>query len=181
VAGFVYFIRSPLNDLVKIGYTAAHPDGRLRRLRATCPVHLEPLGHFAGTPADERELHERFDGLWSHGEWFRADPALMECVAQMAGPWVDPKVAFRRRPVVPKGEIRTQLDWAKETTVTHRGTTYTFAEWAERTGRSLTSIRSTITRNIPGGNRRVFGPGYYRQTGPSSYETDGTQSRLWDV
>jgi hypothetical protein len=99
--GWVYFIRSPINGLVKIGYTASHPRGRFRRLAATCPVALEPMALRRGSLETERLYHARFAALWSHGEWFRIASEIEAEVAASCEPWEDEGPAFRRRPSNP--------------------------------------------------------------------------------
>lgn len=69
----VYFLR--FGDRVKIGYT-----GNLaQRLRAL--PHDELLGTIPGDESTEWDLHERFAHLRIKGEWFRAEPELLEFIA----------------------------------------------------------------------------------------------------
>jgi hypothetical protein len=94
--GHVYFILSPINGMVKVGYTADHPDLRLRRLRATCPVPLEPMGLLDGGMNVERQIHHRFAHLHSHGEWFAADADMEAFIRANAGPWAPRPLRFKR-------------------------------------------------------------------------------------
>lgn len=75
---YVYFVRG--GDLVKIGETL-HPRNRFTQLKIGAPTPLEFLfawfipSTWARGRDIERELHKRFDGEWSHGEWFRLSDA----------------------------------------------------------------------------------------------------------
>jgi hypothetical protein len=69
-SGYVYFIHAPAVNLVKIGFTAAVPDRRLRALRCGSPVRLKRLGLLRGPRQLEKSLHARFREHHSHGEWF---------------------------------------------------------------------------------------------------------------
>lgn len=74
--GVVYFIR--LGSLVKIGFTTALAQ-RLRDL----PFE-EVLGVKPGTMRDEKDLHSRFGHLRQTGEWFRAEPDLLDFIASVS-------------------------------------------------------------------------------------------------
>jgi hypothetical protein len=86
--GYIYFIQAPINDFIKIGYSARHPDGRVAEMQTGCPVILKPLGFLRGSIADERALHARFADSREHGEWFRASEDLMAFIAESVLPWV---------------------------------------------------------------------------------------------
>jgi hypothetical protein len=87
--GYVYFVLSPTNGLVKIGFSKSYPDARLNQLRIGSPVPLERLAYFYATRRHERRLHRRFDHLWSHGEWFKDGPEIREAIRQRRGKeWV---------------------------------------------------------------------------------------------
>lgn len=68
-AGYIYFAR--LGDLVKVGFSK-NPDERVHRLNALL------LGVCKGNRELEAELHSEFSDLHERGEWFRADPRLLE-------------------------------------------------------------------------------------------------------
>jgi hypothetical protein len=75
----VYFIQGKVTQLVKIGRTSRNVQNRLNRF--TSPdvlVCLKVTEEFT-----ERALHKRFRASWSHGEWFKPDPELMEFIAQL--------------------------------------------------------------------------------------------------
>lgn len=68
----VYFLKA--GDFVKIGI-ASSLRARVKALQTACPHPLETIGVI---PVDlssaydvERELHEKFAGHRTHGEWFR--------------------------------------------------------------------------------------------------------------
>ena len=69
VPGFIYFAR--LGDLIKIGFSQ-DPATRVRSLNA------DPLAICEGTRELEAELHDEFGDLRESGEWFRAEPRLLE-------------------------------------------------------------------------------------------------------
>lgn len=76
--GYVYFFLA--GELVKIGWSA-DPKTRLRQVRAE-----RILGYFPGTPQDEKAMHARFGHLWERGEYFRADPSLIEFAESLGVP-----------------------------------------------------------------------------------------------
>jgi hypothetical protein len=86
-AVLVYFIRAVTVGLIKIG-KADCVHTRFRTLRANSPDTLQLLGCIASENGNglERELHKRFAEHQSHGEWFRPAPALLEFIAENAGP-----------------------------------------------------------------------------------------------
>jgi len=75
--GFTYFVRD--GELIKIGFTE-RPSRRLRQLKREFP-DLELLSVVPGVVSGEFETHQRFDHLRSHGEWFRAEPELLDFIA----------------------------------------------------------------------------------------------------
>lgn len=78
----VYFIR--LGSRVKIGFST-----NVRSRLADLP-HEQVLGVIPGTFADENRLHKQFAHLRTTGEWFRAEPELLEFIAKNAKPYVPP-------------------------------------------------------------------------------------------
>jgi T5orf172 domain len=68
--GWVYFIRK--GDRVKIGWTD-YPDGRFKQLQPD-----EVLAVVHGNRATERMAHAAFATLRIEGEWFRAEPSLVD-------------------------------------------------------------------------------------------------------
>lgn len=65
-------------DRYKIGRTWADPDKRLAALQIGSPVTLLLVAYFRHHPAIERKLHNEFDSLRVHGEWFVKSPEILE-------------------------------------------------------------------------------------------------------
>ncbi len=80
IPGYVYFFACPALGLVKIGF-AVNPVSRWHGGRSFCPLPMECLGWFPGTPKSEREVHARFHRLNREGEWFLLDAELAEFIA----------------------------------------------------------------------------------------------------
>jgi hypothetical protein len=78
VAG-VYFIRG--GDRIKIGMSG-NARQRFDALRTSSPVELEFLGLVAGAYVEERTLHQRFAEFRTHGEWFKAAPAILAFIEE---------------------------------------------------------------------------------------------------
>jgi len=76
----VYFIRSA--DKVKIGVSMNVPQ-RIKALRTMSGAEVELLAVAKGTQREEAQLHNRFAHLRTHGEWFRAEPELLDFVASL--------------------------------------------------------------------------------------------------
>jgi hypothetical protein len=72
----VYFLRA--GDFIKIGKATGNPMSRIATLKTGCPFKIDVMAYMPGGIAEERELHKKFSNLKSHGEWFHADPALIE-------------------------------------------------------------------------------------------------------
>lgn len=77
----VYFVQS--GDAIKIG-TSINVRRRLVSLQTPYPPIL--LAVAAGGRTEEQELHRTFRHLHIHGEWFRAEPELLDYIASL-----DPK------------------------------------------------------------------------------------------
>src|SRR5690554_5415759 len=98
---YVYFIRAQDGTgPIKIGCSRV-PAGRLKDLMNWSPVQLELLCKIPGDTKVESSLHNHFNHLHSHGEWFspdgellqlvedlRRDVPLNEAVTLKGGPWV---------------------------------------------------------------------------------------------
>lgn len=79
----VYFIQSVAGGPIKIGCSDA-PEARLSQLQTGSPFKLEIVGVVPdGGRKLEGELHKKFAGSRSHGEWFFPTPELVTYVA----PW----------------------------------------------------------------------------------------------
>jgi len=75
--GFTYFVRD--GDVIKIGYSA-HPARRINTLQSGIARPLEVLAVVGMEIADEFSLHQQFAHLRVRGEWFRAEPELIEFI-----------------------------------------------------------------------------------------------------
>jgi hypothetical protein len=74
-AGWLYFIR--FGDRVKIGYTT-NPDARLQAL-----PHERVIGVIPGSRSDEAAWHKLLADYRVVGEWFRADPTVLEVLERV--------------------------------------------------------------------------------------------------
>jgi len=77
-----YFLLAPSEGLVKIG-TSTDPMGRMKDLRTMNAAAVEPL---VVLRISEIELHEKFKHLRHHGEWFRIDSGMIQCMNDMEEP-----------------------------------------------------------------------------------------------
>lgn len=85
--GYVYFVLSPINQLVKIGYSTRHPDYRFSLFRVGCPVVLLRNGFIRADKNLEKELHRVFAHHRSHGEWFRYESDVRAYIRKYAEEW----------------------------------------------------------------------------------------------
>lgn len=79
----VYFIRSYLTGMIKIGTTTRLP-ARLIDFRCALPGRLEVLGVMSGSHALEAEIHARFAAQRFDREWFVETPALIDFIHENA-------------------------------------------------------------------------------------------------
>lgn len=77
-----YFVYAGAANLIKIG-SSDDPVRRFTELRLISPVPLRVLGVVADERYPERELHERFNHLRCHGEWFHATADLRKQINAM--------------------------------------------------------------------------------------------------
>ena len=75
--GYTYFARR--GDLIKIGHTAI-PKERIAKLRSASSERLDVLAMVINTIIDEPTAHKKFHHLRVRGEWFRADPELLDFI-----------------------------------------------------------------------------------------------------
>jgi hypothetical protein len=95
VAGAVYFARC--GDRVKIGFSI-DPQARLGILQSGNPEPLTLVGWMPGTQDSERNLHQQFSALHVRGEWFRAEPALLEFIASVTPGRLPDGASFNQPP-----------------------------------------------------------------------------------
>lgn len=88
MAQMVYFALNKASRAVKIG-TSNNPAKRLAELQTASPEPLELLGTIFGDSEKEEELHQRFSAKRIRGEWFRADEAMLEDIADLLGCGLD--------------------------------------------------------------------------------------------
>ncbi len=79
---YIYFIYSQESNAIKIG-RAKNVEKRLKSLQTAHPYPLKLLKTFkvkGGKAAQELEktLHQKFDHLRLLGEWFQAEPELLD-------------------------------------------------------------------------------------------------------
>jgi hypothetical protein len=79
-----YFVQAENGGLVKIG-KSNNIRSRLTTLQTGSPVRLAIIGAIRGDR--EAELHLRFKGLRSHGEWFKPNAALLLLVETEGEKW----------------------------------------------------------------------------------------------
>jgi hypothetical protein len=91
VPGVVYFVRS--GDSIKIGHATNFKD-RLRTLQTGNENPLEVLAAVAGL--NEYEIHQRFAHLRTRGEWFKAEPELLEFIVKLKMEAPEPKKGPRK-------------------------------------------------------------------------------------
>ena len=101
-AGVVYFVRS--GDSIKIG-SASDFKRRSSSLQTASP---EPLNVLAIVPGlDEYKIHQRFAHLRIRGEWFRAEPELLEFIqlVKVETPPVEKEITEKG----PRGDLKRSL------------------------------------------------------------------------
>lgn len=76
----IYYIQAIEGSPIKIGFTKGPIEYRLRALQGGSPLKLTIIAWEDGDMVRERELHDRFDHLRLHGEWFRYAGTLIEYI-----------------------------------------------------------------------------------------------------
>ena len=77
----VYFIQGCETQRIKIGISN-NVDSRLKGIQSSEPLKLLAVIKQGGKDL-ERRLHQKFQGLRVHGEWFRPDPQLLEYIGEL--------------------------------------------------------------------------------------------------
>ena len=114
---FVYFIRDPHHQAIKIG-TSSNVRSRFQSLDIGA-APMEFMGCIPGDHQEERSWHEKFSHLWVRREWFRAEPDLLEAISKALS---QPKPAPIYSPsAAPKGYIFDRLPPASESIYTSEG------------------------------------------------------------
>jgi hypothetical protein len=108
---YLYFIQGEFTGLIKIGKTETAPADRMRSFQTGSPDRLLLLKsvRYPKNQNYEKEVHDRFAHLRTHGEWFRPDTNLLLFIENAIDlgydPPVKPKVSerdFRVRSLFPK-------------------------------------------------------------------------------
>jgi hypothetical protein len=77
----IYFIQGTVTKNIKIGRTVRDIQKRLNEMQSSDP--LVCLKITKGDKDDERLLHDRFKHAWSHGEWFKPTPDLLNFIDRL--------------------------------------------------------------------------------------------------
>lgn len=84
----VYFLEATCCRAIKIGYTSGPVEDRIRQLQTAHPAPLRLLGCVEGDDdgslALEGHLHITLGAWRLTGEWFRASPEVLACLARHA-------------------------------------------------------------------------------------------------
>ncbi|MAN86406.1 MAG: hypothetical protein CL555_05950 [Algoriphagus sp.] len=76
----VYIVTAPSVGMAKIGF-AHQVYRRFYALKTGSPVPLILAAIIPSDAGNERHLQKRFEDQWSHGEWFRITPEILELCA----------------------------------------------------------------------------------------------------
>lgn len=77
----VYFLKA--GKRIKIG-TTRDLHTRISAIRNASPEPVELLATMPGSRDEEKDLHQRFSHLRTHGEWFRAEAELILFINSLA-------------------------------------------------------------------------------------------------
>jgi len=80
VHGWTYFVRD--GDAIKIG-SSIRPQKRVEAIQTGSPRTIELLAIVPQSVADEFTTHQKFAHLRSRGEWFRAEPDLLDYIEHL--------------------------------------------------------------------------------------------------
>lgn len=79
----IYFIQTKESGKIKIGYSTS-PDKRIKDLQIANPEKLELIGLLKGSKDYEKQIHQKFEELNIHGEWFDPGNKLLEFIHKHA-------------------------------------------------------------------------------------------------
>lgn len=82
----IYFLATPNESEVKIGFSQGSVVSRVIALQAGSPHPLKLLGVMDGDKERETALHAQFAEQRVRGEWFRGDAALLQFIRENAYP-----------------------------------------------------------------------------------------------
>jgi hypothetical protein len=103
IEGQIYFARS--GDMIKIGFST-NAESRIATLQT---AHFEPLALLTtidGNQRGERALHHRFRRMRVRGEWFRADPELLEYIERVNAKPEPAPVHIVIKPTLPRDQAK---------------------------------------------------------------------------
>lgn len=80
MSGTVYFLQVQPKGPIKIGFTTAHVNLRVRALQHGSPHELKWIGYFRATKKDEQAAHARFAEHRIRAEWFYPAQAVLDFV-----------------------------------------------------------------------------------------------------
>lgn len=83
--GHIYFIQVGVDGPIKIGFSSDVAQ-RLRTLQTGHTEKLRLLHKQVGTKEDEAALHRKFRNIHIKGEWYEADPSLVEFIRKRKSP-----------------------------------------------------------------------------------------------
>jgi hypothetical protein len=72
----IYYIACTATERLKIGYTKGEPEVRLKQLQTGSAADLRLIACHAGSPEDERRIHQQFEKQRVRGEWFAMSEEL---------------------------------------------------------------------------------------------------------
>ncbi len=78
----IYFLQGEITRRIKIGFTTRFIHSRIGALQIGSPDKLVFLGAHPGDERTECELHNKFHGTYSHGEWFNENHELTRYIQQ---------------------------------------------------------------------------------------------------
>jgi excisionase family DNA binding protein len=104
-SGFVYFIQAESGGLIKIG-TALDPLVRLVNLQSGSPLRLVVLGCLRGGRTLERALHREFANHHRHFEWFEANAAIVEFIAEALAAEGIPRAEYEKPVLYRSASVR---------------------------------------------------------------------------
>lgn len=113
---WIYFIHAPTVGRIKIGFASGHPDRRFKICQTHSPCELVKLGAIVTDMLSEAHVHRQFASLRDQGEWFRAEPELLDFIAQRIPPWPDAPAVSRHpsvfdNPDLPKKRGRKSIEF----------------------------------------------------------------------
>jgi hypothetical protein len=76
----IYFIQGTITGNIKIGQTKRDISSRMIQIQSSDPLVCLKVIKDSN---NERLYHRKFKHAWSHGEWFRPTPDLLEFISAL--------------------------------------------------------------------------------------------------